>query len=146
MAEKTAKKQRRGKPFLPGKSGNPNGRPAGSRNKTTLAVEALLDGDAETITRKAIDLAKLGEGVALRLVMERICPPRKDRPVNFPLPDLKTADDAVTATATIVAAVGAGELTPSEAGELAKVIDAFNNAIFARDLERRLAVLEGKTK
>jgi hypothetical protein len=37
-------------PFEPGKSGNPAGKLKGTRNKTTLAVEALLDGEAETIT------------------------------------------------------------------------------------------------
>ena len=63
-AEKTAGKQR-GRSFRPGKSGNPAGRPRGARNKTTLAVEALLDGEAETITRKAIELAKTGDRVRL---------------------------------------------------------------------------------
>jgi hypothetical protein len=52
-------------PFEPGKSGNPAGKLKGTRNKTTLAVEALLDGEAETITRKAIELAKDGDLAAL---------------------------------------------------------------------------------
>ena len=30
--------------FLPGSSGNPNGRPRGSRNRASLLVETLLDG------------------------------------------------------------------------------------------------------
>jgi hypothetical protein len=70
-------------PFEPGKSGNPAGKLKGTRNKTTLAVEALLDGEAETITRKAIELAKDGDLAALRLCLDRIAPPRKDRPVLF---------------------------------------------------------------
>src|SRR4051794_36945675 len=49
-AEKTVSKPR-GRPFERGKSANPSGRPKGSRNKTTMAVEALLDGEADTITR-----------------------------------------------------------------------------------------------
>ena len=73
----------------PGESGNPNGRPPGSRNKTTLAVESLLDGEAENLTRKAIELAKDGDLTALRLCLERIAPPRKDRPVTFSLPKLE---------------------------------------------------------
>jgi hypothetical protein len=52
--------------FKPGQSGNPAGKPRGSRNRTTLAVEALLDGEAETLTRKAIELAKAGDLAALR--------------------------------------------------------------------------------
>jgi Family of unknown function (DUF5681) len=67
-------------PFEPGKSGNPAGKLKGTRNKTTLAVMALLDGEAETITRKAIQLAKEGDLTALRLCLDRIAPPRKDRP------------------------------------------------------------------
>jgi Family of unknown function (DUF5681) len=65
-AENTAQKQQTGRPFEPGQSGNPAGRPKGSRNKATLAVEALLDGEAEEITRKAIELAKKGDLAAIR--------------------------------------------------------------------------------
>ena len=53
--------------FQPGQSGNPKGRPPGSRNKTTMAVEGLLDGDAEAITRKAIEKAKGGDATMIRL-------------------------------------------------------------------------------
>ena len=66
--------------FRPGQSGNPAGRPNGSRNKASVAVDALLDGEAEALTRKAIDLALAGDTVALRLCMERICPPRRASP------------------------------------------------------------------
>jgi Family of unknown function (DUF5681) len=82
VSENAGRKQRTTR-FQPGQSGNPNGRPPGSRNKSTLAVEALLDGEAEVLTRKAIELAKAGDLVALRLCLDRVCPPRKDRPVNF---------------------------------------------------------------
>ena len=100
----------RGRPFEPG---NP-GRPKASRNKATLAAEALLDGEAEALTRKAIELALAGDVTALRLCWDRIVPARKDRPVTFALPDLQQANDAVTASAAIVEAVAHGDLTPSE--------------------------------
>src|SRR5262249_56129390 len=80
-------------PFEPGKSGNPAGKLKGTRNKTTLAVEALLDGEAETITRKAIELAKAGDLAALRVCLDRIAPPRKDRPVLFELPPVSSPPD-----------------------------------------------------
>jgi len=92
MLEKTDTKQ--GARFRKGQSGNPSGRPRGARNKTTLAVEALLDGEAEVLTRKAIERAKDGDSVALRLCLERILPPRKDRPVSFALPKIESAADA----------------------------------------------------
>src|SRR5215211_737744 len=118
-SENTEPKQRP-RLFQPGQSGNPSGRPPGSRNKTTLALDALLDGEAEALTRKAIELAKAGDMVALRLCLDRICPPRKDRPVRFDLPTLKTAADAVEAASAIIGAVSHGDLTPSEAAELGK--------------------------
>ena len=63
--------------FRPGQSGNPNGRPKGSRNAATLALESLLDGEAEALTRKAVELALAGDIAALRLCLDRILPPRK---------------------------------------------------------------------
>ena len=54
------------------KKGNPGRRP-GSRNKATVAVEALLDGEAEKLTRKAIEMALAGDTVAMRLCLDRRC-------------------------------------------------------------------------
>jgi len=46
--------QARGRPFEKGRSGNPGGRRRGSRTKATLAAAALLAGESEALTRKAI--------------------------------------------------------------------------------------------
>ena len=110
----------RGRPFQPG---NP-GRPKGARNRATLAAEALLDGEAEALARKAISMAKDGDPAALRLVFERIMPPRRDRPVMFELPDIQMASDASLGAAALVKAVAAGELTPGEALEIAKLLES----------------------
>ena len=131
--------------FQPGQSGNPNGRPRGARNKTTLAVEALLDGEAESITRKAIELAKSGDGPALRLCLDRIAPARKDRSVAFELPKLESAGDAVKAATAIVEAVACGDLTPSEASDLSRVVEGFTRTLEAVDFEARLTRLEKAT-
>src|SRR3984957_4557243 len=106
--DNTGKKQVRtgGGHFRKGASGNPGGRPAGARNKALLAMEALLDGEAEAITRVAVDKAKEGDTTALRLCLERILPPRKDRPVSFSLPQRGTVADAPAATAAIVEKYG----------------------------------------
>jgi hypothetical protein len=140
-AEKTAKKQR-GRPFEKGQSGNPIGRPAGSRNKTTIAMENLLDGEAEAITRKAIEKAKEGDATAIRLCLDRILPARKDRPINFDLPAIDNATDAMKATALLVAGVARGEITPSEAGELGKLIDSYVRLVESAELAERVANLE----
>ena len=128
--------------FKPGQSGNPNGRPAGSRHRTTLAIDALLDGDAERLTRKAIEMALRGDGTAMRLCLDRIAPARKDRPVPFTLPTLETAADAKGAAAAIVRAVSDGDLTPSEAAELSKILDNFLRVVEATEFEARLEALE----
>jgi hypothetical protein len=109
--------------FAPGASGNPAGRPRGSRNKTTLAIEALLDGEAEALTRKAIEKALAGDTVALRICMDRIAPPRRDRPPPFDLPKLTEAADARDALAAVILAAAQGELTPAEAATFAGLID-----------------------
>ena len=102
-----------------------------------------LAADAEAIARKAIDLAKGGDLAALRMCMDRLAPARKTEPVVLDLPPLGTAADTVDAAATIVAAAAAGELTPSEAADLANVIDIYVRALATRGFEERLAKLEG---
>jgi hypothetical protein len=125
-----------------GVSGNPAGRPKGARHKYLLAVEALLDGEAEGLTRKAIELALAGDTTALRLCLERILPTRKDRPVQLELPPVEGVQDLTKATAALLEAVAAGELTPAEAGELAKLIEGHRKAIEMADLEARVRRLE----
>ena len=137
---KTAKHTPEGRRFEPG---NP-GRPKGARNKTTLAIEALLDGEGEALTRKAIELAKAGDMQALRLCMERLCPPRKDRPISFALPKVETVADAVKANASILAAVANGDITPGEAAEVGKLLEMFARTVEVAELEERLTKLEQK--
>src|SRR5918998_3546498 len=72
-----------------GVSGNPAGRPKGARHKYLLAMEALLDGEAESLTRKAIELALAGDTTALRLCLDRLAPPRKGRPITLAVGDVK---------------------------------------------------------
>ena len=141
--ETTGRKQRATR-FQPGRSGNPRGRPPGSRNKTTRAIDALFDGEAEALTRKAIELAKAGDLVALRLCLDRICPPQKDRPVPFALPELRTAEDAKLAASALLKAVADGELTPSEASEIGRLLDSYTRILEREEFERRLIRLEEK--
>ena len=138
--ENTVPKQLR--PFKPGQSGNPDGRPKGARNKTTLAIESLLDGEAEAITRKAIELAKDGDMAAIRICLDRLCPPRRDRHVSFSIPEIGSAADAAKASSAILTAVADGELTPSEAAELGKLVESYVKALEATEFEERLRRLE----
>lgn len=141
----TAGKQR-GRQFEPGVSGNPAGKPRGARHRTTLAIEALLDGEHEALTRKAIDLALAGDGPALRLCLDRLAPPRKDSPIMVELPSVKSAQDAVSASAGVLAAVAAGDITPDEGGRVMALLTAHKSIVEAGDLERRISALEERAK
>jgi hypothetical protein len=125
-----------------GVSGNPAGRPKGARHKYLLAVEALLDGEAEGLTRKAIELALAGDTTALRLCLERILPTRKDRPVQLELPPIEGLQDLAEATAALLEGVAAGALTPAEAGEVAKLVEVHRRTVETVELEGRLRRVE----
>ncbi len=142
--ENTAGKQR-GKPFQKGQSGNPEGRPKGYRNATTLALETLLDGQATALTQKAIDLALAGDMAALRICLDRILPPRKDRPITFDFPAITTAAEAATTMSAILAGVAGGEITPAEASEIAKLVDSYVRAVEVTELAARIERLERMT-
>jgi len=131
--------------FKPGQSGNPEGRPKGARNKATLACEKLLDGEAEKLTRVAIDKALAGDMAALRLCLERITPARKDAPVVFDLPPITTIGDAVAASSSLLAAVAAGDVTPDEAQRVMALLTAHKVLVETSDLEARIAALEAAT-
>ena len=105
----------------------------------TLACEALLYGQAEALTQKAIQMALAGDPVALRLCLDRIYPARKDRPVAFALPPIDSARDAADIMVAVATAVAAGEITPNEASEFAKVIDTYVKAFHAAELDERVA-------
>jgi hypothetical protein len=140
-AENTAGKQR-GRPFRKGRSGNPSGKPRGTRHKATMAVQALLEGEAEALTRKCIDLAKEGDTTALRLCMERLAPAVKSRAVNLTLPAIETAADILKAQAATIGAMAKGDITPDEAVTIANVLEAKRRAIETVQMEERIARLE----
>jgi len=128
--------------FRKGQSGNPKGRPMGARNKATEAAERLLDGEAEALTRKAVELALDGEAGALRLCLERIIPPRRERPVKLGLAAVRGTADLAGTMAAITTAAAQGAITPGEAAELARVVEMFVRAVETSDFERRLRELE----
>lgn len=138
--DKTVPKQL--KPFRPGQSGNPSGRPRGARNATTIALECLLDGQAKALTQKAVDLALSGDLIALRICLDRILPVRKNRPIEFVMPTIETIADAPKAIGAITAAVARGEITVTDAADVSRLVETYVRAIEASDLDKRLRTLE----
>jgi uncharacterized protein DUF5681 len=128
--------------FLPGHSGNPAGRPRGSRNKKTLALEALLDEESEALMRRVIGLAKMGDDVAMRLLFARMLPPRRDRPVPLELPRIESEADARRASGDVIEALSAGEITPREAEQVLRVIAGAAVVMQASELGSRIRSLQ----
>ena len=119
-----------------------SGRPKGSRNKATIAIESLLRGQAEALTQTAVAKALEGDSLALRLCMERIAPAPKDQPVSFSLPKMKNALDASEAAGSVLTAVSEGELTPIEAPRVMGLIDSYRRTLELTEIEQRLQRLE----
>lgn len=129
--------------FAAGNSGNPAGKPKGTRHRTTRAVEALLKGEAEALTRAAIARALAGDMTALRICMDRISPPLKERPVTFALPPVREAKDHAPAIAAALEGMARGELLPGEAQAFVGLIEQHRRSIELGELEARIAALEG---
>jgi len=133
-----AKKTRRGRPFPPGNSG----RPVGSRNKATLMAEAILESEVERLSRRLVERALEGDSQALKLCIDRLLPPRRERPVTFSLPPISNAAAAATATSEIISAASHGELSLAETEALVRVLEAYSKVLFAHEFEQRLSRLE----
>ena len=118
------------------------GRPKGSRNKATIAIESLLQGQAEALTQTAVTKALQGDSVALRLCMERIAPAPKDHPVSFRLPEMNNATDASEVAGSVLTAVSKGELTPIEATRVMGLINGYRRTLELTEMEERLQALE----
>lgn len=125
--------------------GNP-GRPAGSRHKYVLAIQDLLDGEAEALGRKAVELALAGDTVALRLCMERLVPARKDSPVEFALPTVSCAKEAANAAGEVLQAVSDGNLTPLEGATVMGLVERYARVLEVSEFADRIKALERATQ
>ncbi len=142
--ENAGKKQGKDTRFQPGQSGNPKGKAPGTRNKITMATQSLLDGEGEALTRKAVELAKGGDMAALRLCLERILPPLRERPVAVALPDISTLEGIDQAAAAVLQAVAVGELLPGEGTVLSRIVETRRKALETYELDQRITALEEK--
>jgi F0F1-type ATP synthase gamma subunit len=136
IQEKTAMR------FQQGQSGNPAGRPRGALNRATVLAQELLSARVERIAGKLIELAEGGDMRAIRVCMERLMPAIKHQPIAVELPPIENATDSVKAVASIAAAVAAGELTATEAAELAKGnLEQYSLSAISALAERAVAAL-----
>ena len=132
--------------FKPGQSGNPKGKAKGTLHKATRAALELLEGDLEAITQVCIDKAKAGDLLAVKLILDKLLPNRRERSVNLKFPKVKDAQDLPKALEAVMQAVAAGELTPGEGQALTAMLEAFRKGLELTDIEARLTALEGQAK
>jgi len=125
----------------PGPVGQSRG-PRGCRDHVNRAARLLLAGEGEALTRKAVELALAGDPAALRLCLERIVGPYRERAVEFTMPPIRNAADLAGAMAAVADAAAQGAVTPREAMQFGHVIEAYVRAVEATEFERRLRALE----
>jgi hypothetical protein len=123
--------------FLPGNKAG-RGRPKGSRNKTTLMVEALLEGQARELTQALIRRAKEGYGVALQLVFDRLAPVRRGRHIEVDLPPINTTADVILAQAAIIRSVAAGELSVEDGDCMVSLLEIRRRIVKEAEIRARL--------
>lgn len=100
---------------------------------------------AREITDAVITAAKGGDLTAARMVLDRLAPPAKERPVSMDMPDTGTAAGVSAAQEAILQAVATGELLPGEAATLAGIVESRRRALETQELEQRIAALENRT-
>ena len=127
-----------------GVSGNPSGKAKGTRNHATKLVLGMFEGRAEEVCNAVVKKALKGDMVAARIVVERLCPPRKDRPISFPLPKIEGAYDLSKAAIALLQSVADGNSTPEEGASVMGFIEGTGKAIELADIESRLAVIESR--
>ena len=127
-----------------GESGNPTGKPAGVRNKATVMVQSIMERGAQEIAEAIVGLAKEGDLSAARLVLERLLPPAKERPISLALPGTDTAGGIAEAQQAILQAVAAGDLLLGEGTALSSIVEARRKAVETLQLEQRITALETK--
>jgi hypothetical protein len=128
--------------FQPGQSGNPAGRPRGSRNKRTVLLENILHGEGETIMRKLIELANRGELGAIRMCMDRLLPAAKGESVACDMPPMNNPMDAVAAMTGVFEALRVGDLTSAEADKVAKLVHTWMRTMVVVTHEARIREIE----
>ncbi len=131
--------------FQKGRSGNPKGKRPGTRDKRTILLERMLADDGKDVVKAIIEAAKGGDMAAARMILDRLVPVRRGRPISLALPAIDGAEDVCKALSAAIEAMASGEITPEEAAIVATVLDNRRKAIETFELEERISAIERKS-
>jgi hypothetical protein len=123
------------------KAGNP-GKAKGTRHRASRIAEQLIDNQGELLVQRAFEMAMGGEASVMRALLDRLCPPRRERPVSIDMPKIGAAADLIAAAAALTDAVSTGDLLPGEAAQLSQLIGNVAQAIEVAQNSERIAKLE----
>lgn len=104
--------------------------------------DAELMAAAPAVISKIIDQAKGGDIACMRLVMDRVLPVPRGRTISLDLRPMNSSADVAGAMADVIRACSYGEITPSEANEVAKLLESYSTMLEVTQLEDRITLLE----
>jgi hypothetical protein len=113
--------------FKKGASGNPAGRPRGSRNLAMLECEQLLHAAAPHLTRVLIEKAKKGDMQAMRLCVDRTDPAPKEQALQLKLPPVASAKDLPAACLALTSAMAEGQISAAEGESVLHMLTSFTH-------------------
>ncbi len=128
--------------FNKGQSGHPAGKPRGAKNRSSLVAERLFADEIQEICRSVIAQAKAGNMQAATIILDRVLPPIRDKPIQIDLPKMTSSNDLVKAVECITLAVGSGLISPLEGESIARIVDTHIKALEFNEIEKRLSNLE----
>jgi hypothetical protein len=105
-----------------------------------------MGNEAQEIAKAAITAAKAGDTTAMKIVLDRVAPIRKDQPVEFSMLEAMDAAGVAEAFIDVAVRMASGEITPDEATQVAAVLELRRKAIETVEIEQRLRVLEESQK
>jgi len=134
MSTQESAPKQRGRPFSPGQSGNPAGRPKGARNKATILAESLREQETVAKAQTLVDRALAGNVAAMRTFLNRVAPVEHDM-VHLDLTELRTLSDIIDASTSLIAGVAAGEIGLGEGKRVMKLLVAHETRLAVRSEE-----------
>lgn len=127
--------------FLPGRSGNPRGRPPGPSKQQKL-LRRMLD-EANDVLDAMLAKAKEGDAAAAGLILGRILPVLRaqSQTVTFDFdPSLPVAQQVEQ----VLAAIASGQIAPDLGQQIISAIGTLSNVRATEELEQRIITLEAR--